>query len=198
MKLCFCSLVYFHFPYCLSFALSLFCLTLAIPFLSLALGCNILGLGFIFAIQYLIEVPRFGPPPLLPSNFFILGVLIIAAVLLLFYNGEYKRLKHEKLENLSGNSFILDSSQNGESLLTIVDSTTTHHPFASVSSSHNNKNSKYHPPNPSTSSSLNKGGVGGVLDDSAIVRVTDGTFSQDQSMVNSSLVNNSMTMWVSE
>jgi hypothetical protein len=167
----------------------------------LRLGCNVLGLGFIFAVQYLIEVPRFGPPPLLPSNFFILGVLIVAAILLLFYNGEYKRLKHEKLEHLSENSFILGSStENGESLLDAVDSATTHHPFSSTASSNpniNNKKPKYHPPNPSSSSPVSKGGVdGGVPDDSAIVRVTDGTSSQDQSMVNSSLVNNSMTMWV--
>jgi hypothetical protein len=34
---------------------------------------NILGLGFIFALQYLIEEPAFGPPPFLPSNLFIIG-----------------------------------------------------------------------------------------------------------------------------
>jgi hypothetical protein len=34
---------------------------------------NVLGLGFIFALQYLISEPAFGPPPLLPSNVFILG-----------------------------------------------------------------------------------------------------------------------------
>jgi hypothetical protein len=33
----------------------------------------VLGLGFIFALQYLISEPAFGPPPLLPSNVFILG-----------------------------------------------------------------------------------------------------------------------------
>jgi hypothetical protein len=34
---------------------------------------NVLGLGFIFALQYLISEPAFGPPPLLPANVFILG-----------------------------------------------------------------------------------------------------------------------------
>lgn len=61
-------------------------------------GCNILGLAFIFAIQYLLDEPRFGPPPLLPSNVFILGVLLVAGVLLMFYDGEYRRMKHEKTE----------------------------------------------------------------------------------------------------
>jgi hypothetical protein len=31
----------------------------------------------------------------LPSNLFIIAILAVAAVALLFYNGEYKRLQHE-------------------------------------------------------------------------------------------------------
>lgn len=82
-------------------------------------GCNVLGLGFIFAMQYLIEVPRFSPPPFLPVNFFMLGVLLIAGVLLLFYDGEYKRMKHEKMEHLdeeSNNGYhppLISSSSTG-------------------------------------------------------------------------------------
>jgi hypothetical protein len=45
----------------------------------------------------LIEVPRFAPPPFLASNFFVVGVLIIAALILVFYNGDYRRMKHEQL-----------------------------------------------------------------------------------------------------
>lgn len=78
-----------------------------------------LGLGFIFALQYLIPVAAFGPPPFLPCNMFILGmslrvfidvtvvvtltvtalhctgVLLMAFVILQFYNGAYKRMGHE-------------------------------------------------------------------------------------------------------
>jgi hypothetical protein len=44
-----------------------------------------------------LELDAFGPPPLLPSNILILGIIIIAACLLFFYNGEYKRLQHEEM-----------------------------------------------------------------------------------------------------
>jgi hypothetical protein len=40
-------------------------------------------------------VSAFGPPPFLPSNAFILGIMILAAVMLVFFKGEYKRLQHE-------------------------------------------------------------------------------------------------------
>jgi len=59
---------------------------------------NLLGLGFIFALQYLLEVPAVGPPPFLPSNFFIIGVLFVAFAVLQFFNGPYKRLAHEALK----------------------------------------------------------------------------------------------------
>jgi hypothetical protein len=42
----------------------------------------------------------------------MLGVLLVAAFLLLFYDGEYKRMKHEKMEHME------DSSHAGESLAT--------------------------------------------------------------------------------
>ncbi|KAJ1427351.1 major facilitator superfamily domain-containing protein, partial [Ochromonadaceae sp. CCMP2298] len=58
-------------------------------------GCNVLGLGFVFALQFLIEQPSFGPPPLLPANAFILGVIFIALLIVQFYSGEYKRLQNE-------------------------------------------------------------------------------------------------------
>ncbi len=39
----------------------------------LFVGANVLGLGFIFALQFLLDAERLGPPPLLPSNIFIVG-----------------------------------------------------------------------------------------------------------------------------
>ncbi len=48
-----------------------------------------------YAIQYLLEENPFGPPPFLPSNVFIIGILAVAAVALIFFKGEYKRLQHE-------------------------------------------------------------------------------------------------------
>lgn len=63
----------------------------------LLLGSNILGLGFIFGLQFLIDTPSFGPPPLLPSNAFIVAIIVIAAVIVYFYQGEYRRLERESL-----------------------------------------------------------------------------------------------------
>ncbi len=77
----------------------------------LFVGANILGLGFIFALQFLLDADRLGPPPLLPSNIFILCeyssalyiacltsfsvIMALALVILQFYQGQYKRLQHE-------------------------------------------------------------------------------------------------------
>jgi len=63
----------------------------------LLLGSNILGLGFIFGLQFLIDTPAFGPPPLLPSNAFIVAIIVSAAVIVCFYQGEYRRLERESL-----------------------------------------------------------------------------------------------------
>ena len=60
-------------------------------------GANIFGLGLIFAIQYLLDVPPLGAPPLLPSNIFMFGMIFVAFCILLFYRGEYKRLNNEEL-----------------------------------------------------------------------------------------------------
>ena len=46
---------------------------------------NILGLGFIFALQYLLEVPAVGPPPFLPSNFFIIGMIMIIYICIILF-----------------------------------------------------------------------------------------------------------------
>ena len=43
----------------------------------------------------MIDAEPFGPPPFTPSNAFILGVMLLAAFILIFYHGEYKRLNHE-------------------------------------------------------------------------------------------------------
>ena len=60
-------------------------------------GSNVLGLGFTFGLQFLIDVPAFGPPPLLPSNVFIVASITAAAIIVCFYHGEYKRLERESL-----------------------------------------------------------------------------------------------------
>lgn len=49
------------------------------------------------SFQYLLEEKPFGPPPFLPSTFFIFGILIVAGIIIAFYNGEYKRHKNELL-----------------------------------------------------------------------------------------------------
>lgn len=74
----------------------------------LLLGSNILGLGFIFGLQFLIDTPAFGPPPLLPSNAFIVAIIVSAAVIVCFYQGEYRRLERESL--LDSNRLHEDSS----------------------------------------------------------------------------------------
>jgi len=56
-----------------------------------------LGLGFIFGLQFLIDAPAFGPPPLLPSNVFVVAIIISAFVIVCFYRGEYRRLERESL-----------------------------------------------------------------------------------------------------
>lgn len=58
-------------------------------------GSNLSALGFIFALQFLLEEDRLGPPPLIPSTLFIFGILILAGIVIAFYNGEYKRHKNE-------------------------------------------------------------------------------------------------------
>ena len=60
-------------------------------------GSNLVGLAFIFILQGLLSIPRLGPPPLLPSNIFILGIIVLALILLQFYSGAYKRHEHEHL-----------------------------------------------------------------------------------------------------
>eukprot|EP00603_Paraphysomonas_imperforata_P000738 CAMPEP_0114424522 /NCGR_PEP_ID=MMETSP0103-20121206/6740_1 /TAXON_ID=37642 ORGANISM="Paraphysomonas imperforata, Strain PA2" /NCGR_SAMPLE_ID=MMETSP0103 /ASSEMBLY_ACC=CAM_ASM_000201 /LENGTH=533 /DNA_ID=CAMNT_0001593283 /DNA_START=129 /DNA_END=1730 /DNA_ORIENTATION=+ len=64
----------------------------------LFVGGNIVGIPFIFIVQYLLsgsDGP--GPPPFRSSNFFIEAVMLFTVIVLMFYNGEYKRLQCDKL-----------------------------------------------------------------------------------------------------
>lgn len=46
--------------------------------------------------KYLLELEAFGPPPLLPSNVFIVTVLLGATCALFWYKGHYKRSLFEQ------------------------------------------------------------------------------------------------------
>lgn len=70
--------------------------------LLLFLGSNLSALAFIFVLQYLIGQPAFGPPPLLPSTFFIFGMMISAALVLVLYKADYRRMKSEKQSSTAG------------------------------------------------------------------------------------------------
>eukprot|EP00981_Chlorochromonas_danica_P012788 scaffold5400_cov159-Ochromonas_danica.AAC.7 len=61
-----------------------------------SMGSNLLGLAVTFILQALLEVKKIGPPPLLASNFFIIGILFLALFTILFYRGELKRIHLEK------------------------------------------------------------------------------------------------------
>lgn len=45
----------------------------------------------LISFQYLLRVSAFGPPPFLPSNAFLLGMVAVANIVLYFYHGEYHR-----------------------------------------------------------------------------------------------------------
>jgi len=55
-------------------------------------GSNLLGLGFIFSLQYLLELPSLGPAPLLPSNLFMWVAFLVAWGLLVgLFQADYRR-----------------------------------------------------------------------------------------------------------
>eukprot|EP01034_Spumella_vulgaris_P022758 gene22758-28917_t len=58
-------------------------------------GANVLAVFFVFITQALLEEDNVGPAPLLPSNFFIMGVILVSCVMLWYYNGQYKRLQND-------------------------------------------------------------------------------------------------------
>lgn len=99
--------------------LLILCLSLIIIIITniitiIIIGSNIIGLGFIFALQYLIDVPAFGPPPLLPSNFFIIGIIICAFIIAMLYQGKYRRLENESLRDqlIDQTDFLLSNTSN--------------------------------------------------------------------------------------
>lgn len=62
----------------------------------LFIGGNVLGIGLIFAIQTLLALDNdtgtaLSGPPFIPSSLFFIGTLGFSFILLLFYNGQYKR-----------------------------------------------------------------------------------------------------------
>lgn len=66
------------------------------------LGGNVVGIGLVFAIQGLLSnadnqesAPK---QPMIPSNIFILVLVLIAFCQVMMFHGEYKRLKKENIE----------------------------------------------------------------------------------------------------
>eukprot|EP01038_Epipyxis_sp_PR26KG_P009427 gene9427-12703_t len=88
-------------------------------------GSNVLSIGLVFALQFLLEENPFGPPPLLPSNLFIIGVFVIFSIFVFNYNGPYNRLLKEVSEPLlesysneqSNDNFIMKSEADDLSAL---------------------------------------------------------------------------------
>jgi hypothetical protein len=100
--------------------------------------------------------------------------LIVAAVLLLFYKGEYKRMKHEKMEELEDHDDNEKQSFIGTGAV---------------------KNTRYEPPaNPMI---FSPGHASTLPDDSNMVRVTDNSI-QETSVTEGSTNNNSMNAWNSK
>eukprot|EP01035_Chromulina_nebulosa_P016801 gene16801-22283_t len=63
----------------------------------LFVGGNVLGIGFVFGLQVLLSTTdSHYHTPFLPSNFFIVGTVFLAWLIILPYNGKYKRLQCEK------------------------------------------------------------------------------------------------------
>jgi hypothetical protein len=77
-------------------------------------GCNLAGLAFVFALQYLLALKPFGPPPFLPSSFFIFGMLILAGMFCFLYNGEYKRHQRELLHHRKDSDDNANTNDNAE------------------------------------------------------------------------------------
>lgn len=59
-------------------------------------GSNLLGLAFIFVLQALLDMRPWGPPPLLPSNAFIVCMLVVPMCCVLLYRGNYRRMHLER------------------------------------------------------------------------------------------------------
>lgn len=67
----------------------------------------------------MLEEDRLGPPPFSPSTLFIFGILILAGVVIAFYNGEYKRHKNE-LAHLEQQQQHGESADENNGMLTTV------------------------------------------------------------------------------
>lgn len=62
----------------------------------LLIGGNVVGIPIILILQVLLKAEAWGPPPFLPSNVFMLSLLLVAIASLFFYNGQYYRLQCEQ------------------------------------------------------------------------------------------------------
>ncbi len=79
-----------------------------------ATGANVLAVFFVFITQALLEEDNWGPAPFSPSSLFIAGettpplprllrspvlflagVILLSCVLIVFYEGQYKRLQND-------------------------------------------------------------------------------------------------------
>jgi hypothetical protein len=69
--------------------------------------------------QYLFEQPAWGPAPFTPSSILMLSLVLFAFVVLLLYNGQYKRLECELTDPLVRHDAQADSVHVGK-LLSLV------------------------------------------------------------------------------
>lgn len=66
-----------------------------LPLGLLMIGGNLIGIPFVIVLQSLLRQEAYGPAPFLPSNVFILSLVVITTLMLTQYNGDYKRLQCE-------------------------------------------------------------------------------------------------------
>lgn len=65
---------------------------------------NLISIPITFLFELFLNLPEFGPAPFNPSDFLGIFLVIIPTIMLLFYNGEYKRLNCDNSHNKHNNS----------------------------------------------------------------------------------------------
>ena len=64
-------------------------------------GGNYVGVVLTLLVQWLIDRPALGPPPFLPSSMFLFIALCLSTIAVLFFEGDYKRLKVDQSSTLN-------------------------------------------------------------------------------------------------
>ena len=59
----------------------------------LLVGGNYVGVILTLVAQWLLNQPALGPPPFLPSSIFLFVTICLSTVSVMFFEGDYKRLK---------------------------------------------------------------------------------------------------------